>query len=146
MPAHTILIADDEPYITYMLASRLTEKGLDVLTASNGEEALALATQRLPRVIVTDFQMPRMSGLELARKLKEQPETANIPLVMLTARGHRLTPTELRDTNIQHLMFKPFSARELMTLLDEYFESDQRHASPGLTVPETRPMPRREAA
>ena len=123
MPDKTVLIADDEPYITYMLASRLTERGLKVLTACDGVQALELARTSAPRVIVSDFQMPRMSGLELARTLRGSPETAEIPIIMLTARGHRLTPTELRETNIQHLMFKPFSARELTALLDEYMEA-----------------------
>ncbi len=137
MPDKTVLIADDEPYITYMLASRLTERGLKVLTACDGVQALELARTSAPRVIVSDFQMPRMSGLELARTLRGSPETAEIPIIMLTARGHRLTPTELRETNIQHLMFKPFSARELTALLDEYME-----AGNGADGPRTR----REAA
>ncbi|MBL8999602.1 MAG: response regulator [Phycisphaerae bacterium] len=137
MPDKTVLIADDEPYITYMLASRLTERGLKVLTACDGVQALELARTSSPRVIVSDFQMPRMSGLELARTLRGSPETAEIPIIMLTARGHRLTPTELRETNIQHLMFKPFSARELTALLDEYME-----AGNGADEPRTR----REAA
>lgn len=146
MSARTILIADDEPYITYMLASRLAESGLEVLTAANGEEALALAVERLPRVIVSDFQMPRMSGLDLARRLKERPDTAGIPIVMLTARGHRLTSGELSDTNIQHLMFKPFSARELAALLGEYFDTDRQEPGVGGVVDPSRSMGNREAA
>ena len=146
MPAHTILIADDEPYITYMLASRLTEREMNVMTATNGEEALAMAIASPPRVIVTDFQMPRMSGLDLARALKGRPETAAIPIVMLTARGHKLTPTELRETSIQHLMFKPFSARELVALLDEYLDPDRAATAPERVLDPFRAIRRREAA
>lgn len=126
MARSTILIADDEACITFMLGERLTDLGMNVLTASDGEEALSLATKHVPSAIVTDYQMPRMDGLELARRLRNTPATAEIPVIMLTARGHRLSPTELRSTNIQQLMAKPFSARELVALLEEVIISSGR--------------------
>ncbi len=119
MPPDTILIADDEACITFMLGTRLEESGFKVLTAADGDDALALALANRPTVIVTDFQMPRMSGLELAQRLRDSETTRSIPLVLLTARGHRLTPTELRDTNVQHLMSKPFSFRELLGIIQD---------------------------
>lgn len=115
----TILVADDEHFLTFMLAARLRDCGADVLVAANGEDALLLACEHLPDLVLTDFQMPRMSGLELAKKLKESPETADIPLIMLTARGHRVPPAELAATSIRHLISKPFSLRELLSVIGE---------------------------
>jgi CheY-like chemotaxis protein len=73
----------------------------------------------LPDLICSDFQMPLMSGLELAERLKATAETAHIPILMLTARGHRITPTQLAQTNIRTMLAKPFSARELVAKLQE---------------------------
>jgi len=125
MSARTILIADDEPYLTFMLATRLREHGANVLVASDGEEALRLAREHLPHLILTDFQMPLLSGLELARRLLEQPATASIPVVLLTARGHRLPAAELAATNIRHLVPKPFSTKELISVVQELCGTDQ---------------------
>ena len=114
MAGKKVLVVDDEAHLTYILSFKLQQMGLEVITASDGEEAYSLACAHPPDLIITDFQMPGLSGLELCLKLKQTPATADIPILMLTARGHRITPSELVRTNIQHLMPKPFSARELM--------------------------------
>jgi two-component system alkaline phosphatase synthesis response regulator PhoP len=119
MSDRTILIADDEPYLTFMLATRLRELGAKVLVASDGEEALRLARENLPTLILTDLQMPCMTGLELAQQLQTQPATASIPLVLLTARGHRVPAADIAQTNIRHLVLKPFSTKELMGIVQE---------------------------
>lgn len=125
MGRRTILVADDEPYLTFMLATRLREHGAEVIIASDGEEALRLAREHRPNLILTDFQMPIMSGLELARNLLASPETAEIPVVLLTARGHRLPAAELVATNIRHLIAKPFSTKELIAVVSELCGLDQ---------------------
>jgi len=102
-----------------MLTKYFSEHGRRVVSACNGEEALALAIAHRPRVVITDFQMPRMDGLELAMRLQSHPETSETPVIMLTARGHKLVPSEMRLTGIRHLMSKPFSAKELAGLVDE---------------------------
>lgn len=119
MSTKTLLIVDDEACITFMLASRFRELGYDVRTAENGLDALNLAKDVAPTAVISDFQMPRMDGLELARRLKADPRTASVPIVMLTARGHRLSPREIQETGIQHVMPKPFSARELQAIILE---------------------------
>ena len=121
----TILIADDEPYLTFMLATRLRDTGAEVVVAADGEEALRLAREHLPNIILTDFQMPVMSGLDLARNLLEHPATAEIPVVLLTARGHRLPAAELAVTNVRHLVAKPFSTKELIAVVNELCGVDQ---------------------
>jgi two-component system phosphate regulon response regulator PhoB len=110
----TILVADDEPHITLMLALKLRDAGARAVTASDGEEAILLAIQHRPDLIVTDFQMPLVSGLELATRLLEHPETAVTPLIMLTARGHLASPEHVGRTNIRCIMSKPFSVRDLI--------------------------------
>lgn len=121
MSTKTLLIVDDEACITFMLASRFRDLGYEVITANNGEEALAaLRELKVPlTALITDFQMPRMDGLQLARTLRADPATSRVPVVMLTARGHRLSPRELQETGIQHVMPKPFSARELQAMIQE---------------------------
>jgi CheY-like chemotaxis protein len=115
----TILVADDERYITTTISLKLRQAGGTVITASDGCEAFELARTHLPDLICSDFQMPLMSGLELAERLKATPETSHIPVLMLTARGHRIQPTELARTNIRAMLGKPFSARELVAKLQE---------------------------
>jgi DNA-binding response OmpR family regulator len=113
-----ILIADDEAHITYMLTRKL-QRQADVLVANNGEEALRLAMENLPSVILSDYQMPGMSGLEMAVKLFENLSTSRIPILMLTARGHRLSNADLARTNIRCLFSKPFSLREVVNRIAE---------------------------
>ncbi len=120
----TILVADDEPHVTFMLSLKLTRPHVAVLVANDGEEALMLARTKRPDLIITDYQMPRMSGFDMAVALRADPETAEIPLIMLTARGHRLSPAELCKTNIQHLMPKPFSARDLVGRVAEFIDME----------------------
>ena len=82
-----ILVADDESHIVQVLALKFRNAGHDVMEASDGEEALELVRRHRPDVVVTDMQMPFMNGIELARALLSDPETASIPVLILTARG-----------------------------------------------------------
>ncbi|MDX2118341.1 MAG: response regulator [Planctomycetota bacterium] len=115
----TILICDDEAHIRRMVAARLREDNYTVIEARDGEQALHLATQTPPDLIVSDLQMPFMSGLELATALRAQASTTHVPVVMLTARGHVLSEEDLKKTNVIRLLAKPFSARELGTHVRE---------------------------
>lgn len=113
----TVLLADDEPHITHVVSSKLRGAGMRVIVADDGEQALELALEHRPDIIVTDLQMPYLSGIELAHRLALHERTAAIPLIMLTARGYVLNASEIEDTNIRHMMSKPFSARELLKLV-----------------------------
>lgn len=118
MQQRRIVIVDDESYIVSVLSMKFQGRGDDVRTASDGEEAFELASTWLPDLVISDFQMPVLSGFDMAVKLKENAPTAGIPVLMLTARGHRLEPSELARTNIRRLLAKPFSAREVMSEAD----------------------------
>lgn len=113
-----ILVADDERYITSMLGMRLEKAGAKVITASDGVDAYDKACAHQLSAIVSDFQMPEMNGLELCERLKATPRNAKVPAILLTARGHRVTPQQLLRTNIRRVMDKPFSAKEVLAELE----------------------------
>ncbi len=116
--APTILVTDDEAPIVYILEGKFRRAGFTVITARNGQEGLALAVQHRPDVIVTDYNMPIMDGMELSLALASHDETADIPVVMLTARGHTVDAAALARTRICHLESKPFSARALLARVE----------------------------
>jgi CheY-like chemotaxis protein len=119
MSAKKILVADDESHILHVVSLKLRNAGFDVLTASDGQEALELAISERPDLLITDYHMPQLSGLELCRKLKHDPITAKIPAIMLTARGYDLDLKDTQDSGILRMLSKPFSPRALLTTVNE---------------------------
>jgi CheY-like chemotaxis protein len=119
MAGRKVLIVDDESYVVDVVGFVLRKAGFEVVVANDGEEAYQIACSQPLNMIVTDFQMPVLSGFELGKLLKSNPTTANIPVIMLTARGHVLTPAQLAQTSIQFLLDKPFSARKLVAKVEE---------------------------
>lgn len=124
MAEHTILVCDDEPHILHVVSTKLKNGGFEVVTAADGEEGLELATRHQPNLIITDYQMPVLSGLELCAKLRADPRTQRIPVIMLTARGFSLGDQELADTNIRKVLPKPFSPREILRSAIEILAAD----------------------
>lgn len=110
----TVLIADDEHHIRCVLGDRLRKQGFNVVEAGDGEEALSLARERKPDAIVTDLQMPRMTGLEFALAAKSDSVLAATPFILLTARSYLAAPDLIASTNIKATLAKPFSAREVV--------------------------------
>lgn len=113
-----ILIADDEPHLVHILAYNLRRCGAIVETAKNGLECVSMASSYAPDLIVSDYQMPLLDGLQACMELRRNHQTSGIPIVMLTARGHRLTAAEVAQTNIKLLLPKPFSAHQLIAAID----------------------------
>lgn len=114
MSRRRILIADDETHILNVLSMKLQNGGYEVLTAADGAEALALTRSGRPELVITDYQMPRMSGLELCSLLEADPATRDIPIILLTARGFSIAETQTISPNIRCVMSKPFSPREIL--------------------------------
>jgi len=114
-----ILVCDDEPHIVQVVSAKLRNAGYKVCTAADGDESLECAVRVRPTLVVTDYQMPGLSGVEVARRLKQRPETAATPLLLLTARGLSLDRSELTDTNIRAVMCKPFSPREILATVEQ---------------------------
>lgn len=119
-----ILVIDDDLHMVHIIGFKLKKVGYEVVTAHNGRDGYALACQHKPCLVVTDFQMPIMDGFEMAMKMNADPDTAEIPLIMLTARGHKIPPSELAKTNIRTLMAKPFSALQLVENVAELLTSN----------------------
>jgi CheY-like chemotaxis protein len=119
MPAKKILVADDESHILHVVSLKLRNAGFDVVTACDGQEALEMAQSERPDLLITDYHMPQLSGLELCQKLKEDPATARIPAIMLTARGYQLDPKDTEQSGILRMLSKPFSPRQLLSTVNE---------------------------
>ena len=109
-----VLVVDDEVHITSVVSLKLRNAGYDVTVAGDGEEALELCNELQPHLVITDLQMPYMSGLDLCKKLKTQSHTQDIPALMLTARGYALASDDLAVTNVKMVMSKPFSPKEVL--------------------------------
>ena len=122
MSEKTILVADDESHILNVVSLKLRNAGFRVVTASDGQEAFTIAQQEKPNLLITDYHMPGMSGLELCRALKSSPDTSNIPAIMLTARGYHLEPRDTEQSGILRMLSKPFSPRQLLTTVNEILE------------------------
>jgi CheY-like chemotaxis protein len=126
-----ILIVDDEAYVISIVSSRFRKLGDEVLTALDGLEALEVARRDPPDLIISDFQMPVLSGLELARRLKSEATLVHIPILLLTARGHRLAADELEQTNIRVILPKPFSTKELVAKAEQLLATSPGRSAVG---------------
>ncbi len=122
-----ILIVDDEAHILQVLSLKLRNAGYEVLSAGDGEEGLELALKEVPDLIITDFQMPFMTGLEMCRVLATNEATKNIPVFFLTARGHSLSDEDISIGNIRHVVHKPFSPRAVLELVKTQLCEDNAH-------------------
>src|SRR5437868_10134721 len=119
----TILVADDETHILHVVSLKLRNAGYRVLTARDGQEAFEIALAEKPDLLITDYHMPQLSGLELCQKLKQDPATCLIPAIMLTARGYHLEPHDTEQSGILRMLSKPFSPRHLLSTVNEVLES-----------------------
>lgn len=123
MSAVKILVCDDEAHILHVVATKLKNNGYQVVTAADGEEGLELARQHKPDLVITDYQMPFLSGLELCARLRSDPATSSIPVIMLTARGFSMGEEDLKNTNVQRVLPKPFSPREVLKSVEEILKT-----------------------
>ena len=114
MPDKKILVADDEIHIVQVVSIKLRNNGFEVITAENGRQAYELACSEKPDMVITDYQMPEMSGLELIESLRDTPDVADTPVVMLTARGFAIEDDLRERLKISECLSKPFSPRELL--------------------------------
>ena len=111
MPAsrERILVVDDSPAQRHYVADCLARQGFEISTAENGKIALSKANALRPALIVSDYEMPVMTGFELVHSLKRDPETRNIPVIMLTARGGKRDMAQMRAVGASAYLVKPFS-------------------------------------
>jgi len=112
--AKKILIADDEVYMVRLLELTFKKGGYEIISCRDGKEALELAASATPQLIVLDVIMPGLDGLGALRQLKENPATKNIPVVVLSAKGHALTKVEAELAGAAVFLAKPFSPNQLL--------------------------------
>ncbi len=128
MTAH-ILLVDDELHVSQILGRRLEREGYRVTIARDGVEATQHAAQETPDLVISDLQMPRMDGLGLATALAAAPALAGVPIILLTARGHRIDQQVVDRTAITRVLAKPFSAHEVTAVVAQVLAETQREAA-----------------
>lgn len=117
-----LLLCDDEIHILRAAEIKLARAGYEVRTAHDGQEAWEAILKEKPDALVTDIQMPRCDGLELTRRIRANPETSDLPILMLTAKGLEFEREALiREFGITDVLPKPFSPRELVQLIERIF-------------------------
>lgn len=109
-----VLVVEDEPAQREILAYNLEAEGFAVSRAENGEEALLLIEEDAPDIIVLDWMMPNLSGIEICRRIKIKPETRGIPVIMLSARSEEVDKVRGLETGADDYVVKPYSVIELM--------------------------------
>ena len=125
MTGKKVLVADDEIHIVHVVAIKLRNNGYEVTTVENGEQAFEQACEINPDIIITDYQMPVMTGLELVEKLRGCEQTKEIPVIMLTARSFDIEQ-EVRDKlKISACLSKPFSPKELLRNIEDVLYQDE---------------------
>jgi len=120
-----ILLADDNPQILGMLAARLERRGYTILTAADGEEALKVAANESPALVVLDVMMPKKNGWEVARALKQSEETSAIKVVVLTAIGESINEMTSPLYGADAYLDKPFDFTELERTIRELLEGPE---------------------
>ena len=109
-----ILVVEDEDALSTLLQYNLDKEGYEVAVAADGEEALTLVSERLPDIVILDWMLPKVSGIEVCRRLKMRPETRGIPVIMLSARAEEVDRIRGLETGADDYVVKPYSVLELM--------------------------------
>jgi two-component system phosphate regulon response regulator PhoB len=110
----TVLVVEDDLDILRLIAHNLKSSDFDVVTATDGYEAVSLAKNHLPGLVILDLMLPSLDGFEVCKELKRSPATQNIPILMLTARGEEVDRVVGLELGADDYVVKPFSPRELM--------------------------------
>jgi signal transduction histidine kinase len=129
---HTVVVVEDNPQVVQVVHMSL-RRNFKVLTAPDGEKGLEMVLREQPSLIVTDLMMPGIDGLELTRRLRADPRTRHIPIVMLTARGALDDRVAGLDTGVSAYLTKPFSPRELVTCARQLVKAEEQTADLVLT-------------
>ena len=114
MLTNTVLVVEDDPDIRELLKFTLERAGLKVMEAESGEDALTVLDGPQPNVAIIDWMLPGINGVELTQRLRKDPLTSAIPLIMLTARGEEADKLKSFDSGIDDYLTKPFSPKELV--------------------------------
>ncbi len=122
--ARKILTCDDEKHIVRLIQVNLERQGYEVITAFNGAECLEKVKEDRPDLIVLDVMMPEMTGFEVLDILKKDPETENIPVIMLTARAQDADVLRGWQSGVECYLTKPFNPMELIAFVKRIFSME----------------------
>ena len=109
-----VLLVEDDDAISMLLRYNLEKEGYEIGLAMDGEEALLMASERLPDLVILDWMLPKVPGIEVLRRLRAKPDARNIPIIMLTARGEETDRIRGLDIGADDYVTKPFSTTELL--------------------------------
>ena len=113
-PKRRVLLADDDPGLLRLIGTTLGTEDFELLHATDGAQALQIAREHHPELVLLDVNMPKLNGFEVCRQLKSEPDTAGIKVVMLTARGTDLDRARGREAGADEYFIKPFSPVQLL--------------------------------
>ena len=129
-----VLLVEDEPAQREVLAYNLEAEGYAVSRAENGEEAMLQVAEITPDLVILDWMMPLMSGIEVCRQLKTRDDTKNIPVIMLSARSEEVDAVRGLETGADDYVVKPYSLRELMARVRTQLRRSRPAASGELLI------------
>ena len=113
-----ILIVDDEQDIVDLLSYNLEKEGFSIVKAYDGEAALGLVRSEKPDLMILDLMLPKMNGLDVCKAIRRNPETANLPIIMLTAKGDEIDKIIGLEVGADDYITKPFSIKELIARVE----------------------------
>lgn len=123
--AHRVLLCDDEIHILRAAEFKLRRAGYEVRIAGDGQEAWEAIERSKPDILITDCQMPRLDGVGLVRRVRQNPRTEDLPILMLTAKGYELSHEEMAEKwNVMAVIAKPFSPRELLRWVESVLRGE----------------------
>jgi DNA-binding response OmpR family regulator len=117
-----VLVVDDEEYIQHILNFSFGAEGFEVITASDGEEAVTMARSERPDIIVLDIMMPKMDGYEACKQIKADPQTQDIPVILLTAKGREVDRKLGAEAGADDYVVKPFSPGRLIERVEGFIK------------------------
>jgi len=126
----SVLVVEDEEALATLLRYNLEKEGYEATVAMDGEEAMLAIDERMPDVVLLDWMLPNVSGVEVCRRLRSQRETRNLPVIMLTARGEESDRLRGLETGADDYVVKPFSMAELIARIRAVL----RRIRPGLAA------------
>jgi len=126
-----ILIADDEPSLRLLVKATLNaNKSFELIEASDGNETLSKAKEELPDILLLDVMMPHLSGFEVCERLKNDPKTKKIIIIMLTAKGQQADKDWAISVGTDYFLTKPFSPMELFNLIEKILKENSKKNVP----------------
>lgn len=114
-----ILVTDDDPVIRILISECLSCYGHEVITVSSGKECLEKLTGDLPEVLLLDLMMPDMNGMEVLKKLRDNPNTAQVPVIMLSANAEKKVVEEDKNAQANQYLEKPFDLKTLLQAVED---------------------------